>query len=54
VNPTIHAADLLILVFTVARAYIVTTPEARETGRAATARRRKSVYEAVQRLVEVA
>jgi hypothetical protein len=52
VNATIHARDLLVLVFAIARAYIVTTPEVREAGRRGTARQRRAVYEAVQRLVE--
>jgi AcrR family transcriptional regulator len=52
VNATIHARDLLILVFAVARAYIVTTPEVREAGRRGVARQRRTVYQAVQRLVE--
>jgi AcrR family transcriptional regulator len=52
VNATIHARDLLILVFAVARAYIVATPEVREHGRTSTTRHRRAVYEGVQRLVE--
>jgi AcrR family transcriptional regulator len=53
VNPTIHAPDLLALVFAVARAYVVTTPEARAKGRGSGARQRKGVHEAVRRLVDV-
>lgn len=53
VNAAIHAPELLALVFAVARAYIVITPEARATGRAAGARQRNGVREAVRRLVDV-
>lgn len=52
VNAAIPAPQLLLFVFAIARAYIVTTPEASEAARGSGARQRKSVREAVQRLVE--
>jgi AcrR family transcriptional regulator len=52
VSATLKAPDLLVLVFAVARAYVVTTPEARAKGRGAGARQRKGVHEAVRRLVD--
>jgi AcrR family transcriptional regulator len=48
VSDAIPAPELLLLVFAIARAYIVTTPE---TSRGSNARRRKSVRDAVERLV---
>ena len=52
VDATIPASDLLILLFAVARSWIVTTPEAREVGRSGVRRRRDSLYQAAKRLVE--
>jgi AcrR family transcriptional regulator len=53
VNAAIPARELLILVISIARAWIVTTPEARAFDRSGKARRRRSVYEAAQRLTAV-
>jgi len=51
VNAAIPAPELLLFVFAVARAYVVTTPEVSLAARGGNARRRKSVREAIQRLV---
>jgi AcrR family transcriptional regulator len=51
-NRAIPAADLLLFIFAVARAYVVTIPEVSHVARGGNARRRKAVYEAVQRLVD--
>jgi len=50
VSPAIPAPELLLFVFAIARAYIVTPPEVSRAART----RRKSVREAVSRIVEPA
>jgi AcrR family transcriptional regulator len=54
VNAAIPAPELLILILAIARAWIVTTPEARSSDRSGNARRRRSVHQAAQRLASVA
>jgi AcrR family transcriptional regulator len=51
-NAAIGASDLLVLLFAIARGWIVTTPEAREFGRSGIKQRRESLYEAAKRLVD--
>jgi AcrR family transcriptional regulator len=50
VSTEIGASELLVLVYAIARAWVVATPEARAAGRAGKSGQRKVVYEAVRRL----